>query len=271
MNTDIRVSVSFRGHRKRKRLSMALGVADCAGFLLDLWVSVALDRPDGVLNGLDAMDIALMAGWEGDPQEFLDALMAPGSKFIDECDGVLVMHDWEEHNSWAAGAKHRSEVNRENARKGWEKRKNKKSQAEKVPPRTDAKPPPVIEPLLVLEAYHQLLAVPPHSLPRVKVLSAKMKQSVIARAAEDKARRELSWWEDYFKMVASRPFLLGHNDRTWRADFHWLIGPENMTKVLNGKYASGDGPKPTSAPVPGGKVSPLRQRVGQVKGRGDGG
>ena len=50
MNTDIRIKVSFRDHRKRKRLRSLLrpGATD---YLLDLWLATAMNHPDGVLAG----------------------------------------------------------------------------------------------------------------------------------------------------------------------------------------------------------------------------
>ena len=72
MNSDIRLAVSFRGHRKRKRLRLLLGPGstDC---LIDLWIATAMTHPSGVLHGMDEIDIALEAGWEGDPQQFVAA------------------------------------------------------------------------------------------------------------------------------------------------------------------------------------------------------
>ena len=70
--SDIRIAVSFKGHRKRKRLKALLGhnATDC---LLDLWINTALNHPDGVLRGMDNIDISLEAGWEGDPDKFVNA------------------------------------------------------------------------------------------------------------------------------------------------------------------------------------------------------
>ncbi|HFQ92036.1 MAG TPA: hypothetical protein ENK29_04070 [Chromatiales bacterium] len=96
MNTDIRVAISFRGHRKRKRLAIMLGPEGVLA-LLDLWIGVAASRPDGTLSGWDEIDIALEAGWDGDPQEFVDALLKVGFLDRDE-DGVYSLHDWLDHN-----------------------------------------------------------------------------------------------------------------------------------------------------------------------------
>ena len=31
-------------------------------------------------------------------------------------------------------------------------------------------------------------------------------------------------------------FLNGHNEKVWKADFEWLMRPNNFIKVLEGKY-----------------------------------
>ncbi len=126
MNSDIRVSVSFKGHHKRKRLNAILGY-DATGQLLDLWISAATSRPNGVLYGWDETDIALAAGaelsrvgsvgTESVPTRgsldtevgFVSALLSVG--FLDrEEGGTFVLHDWIEHNPWASSADDRSQV-----------------------------------------------------------------------------------------------------------------------------------------------------------------
>jgi hypothetical protein len=104
MNKDIRLSVSFRGHRKRKKLNALLGI-DGTGFLIDLWIGAAISRPDGVLSGWDRIDISIESGWESvsnsvqdrSVDRFIDALMSVGF-LIQRADGVFVLNDWIEHN-----------------------------------------------------------------------------------------------------------------------------------------------------------------------------
>ena len=106
MNTDIRLLISFKGHRKRKRLKMILGEG-YLDYLIDLWLTAAEDRPDGILTGWDEIDIALAAGWEHDNhQKLIDAFMECG--FLDKYDEYYCIHDWDEHQGWACGAKARS-------------------------------------------------------------------------------------------------------------------------------------------------------------------
>ena len=39
-----------------------------------------------------------------------------------------------------------------------------------------------------------------------------------------------------FDLVLNSPFLLGENNRNWRADFDWIFKPSNFVKILEGNY-----------------------------------
>ena len=120
MNTDIRLLVSFKNHRKRKRLKMLLGPGS-TDYLIDIWLTAAEDRPDGILTSWDELDIAIAAGWEEDPAALVDALVK--TKWIDkDSDGTYLLHDWEEHQGWACGAKARSSAAKKAANIRWAKR-----------------------------------------------------------------------------------------------------------------------------------------------------
>jgi len=110
LNTDIRIAVSFKSHRKRKKFRLLLGEDDATDYLIDFWITVATDRPDGNLRGLDNIDIALMAGYNGDPNHFVTALQRAG--FIDDNDGELVVHQWTDHNGYASSSVDRSDRSR---------------------------------------------------------------------------------------------------------------------------------------------------------------
>jgi hypothetical protein len=120
MNTDIRLAVNFKGHRKRKRLKRFLGTGSL-DYLIDLWLTVAMERPDGILHGWTEEDIADSAGYDDDPSTLINALIDSG--WLDQTDdGVFVVHDWDEHQGWACGAKARSDKARHAARTRWDKR-----------------------------------------------------------------------------------------------------------------------------------------------------
>jgi len=107
MNTDIRIAISFKGHRKRKKFRMLLKNDMATDYLIDFWIAVATDRPDGDLSGLDVLDIALMAGWDGDPSQFVNAMVAAG--FLDEIATGYQVHEWSQHNGYASSAAERSD------------------------------------------------------------------------------------------------------------------------------------------------------------------
>lgn len=117
MNSDIRLAVSFRGHRKRKRLRLLLG-SGSTDHLIDLWIATAMTHPSGVLQGMDEIDIALEAGWEGDPQTFVTALVECG--FLEkDSNGAYALHDWSDHQGYAIHAERRKANARNAAAARW--------------------------------------------------------------------------------------------------------------------------------------------------------
>ena len=116
MNTDIRLAVSFRGHRKRKRLRLLLGPGS-TDYLLDLWIATAMNHPDGILTGMDETDIALEAGWEGEPQSFVAALLE--CRLLDKTDHGYALHDWAEHQAYVVHAEDRTAQAKNAAAKRW--------------------------------------------------------------------------------------------------------------------------------------------------------
>ncbi|SBV99804.1 Prophage LambdaSo, replication protein O (modular protein) [uncultured delta proteobacterium] len=148
MNSDIRLAVSFRGHRKRKRLRLLLGPGstDC---LIDLWIATAMTHPSGVLQGMDEIDIALEAGWEDEPQKFVTALVECGFLEKDEY-GAYALHDWSDHQGYAIHAERRKANARNAAAARWNARQEKilrdacEQHAEGNPP--SPLPSPVPEP-----------------------------------------------------------------------------------------------------------------------------
>lgn len=91
---------TLRGHPKVRRMARMLDVpqAQVIGHLHMLWWW-ALDHAfDGDVSTFDAMDIADAGGWDGDPEAFVDALVACGpgdaAGFVEVRDGRTVIHDW---------------------------------------------------------------------------------------------------------------------------------------------------------------------------------
>lgn len=124
MNKDIRLATSFKGHRKRKRLKRLLGFG-AEVYLIDLWLAVAMDCPEGILAGWDEEDIADACDWEKEPKILVDALI--------EChwleknsDGEYALHDWCEHQGWACKARARSKAAGKNILLRWTLKEVKK-------------------------------------------------------------------------------------------------------------------------------------------------
>ena len=137
--TDIRISVSFKDHRKRKRLRTILGPGS-TDYILDLWIATAMNHPSGVLSGMDELDIALEAGWQNDPMFFVEALIKCG--FLEKNDNEeYQLHDWVEHQEWVTKATER----KEHAQKAAEARWSKASNAQKNISKSDSNTPSIPE------------------------------------------------------------------------------------------------------------------------------
>ena len=106
MNTDFRVSVDFFTHHKARKLKKRLGSAALLS-LLQLWAYAAKLRVDGSLSGMSAEDIEIAAEWDGEEGVFVQALVQVG--FLNQTESGLVLHDWDDHNSWVAEADDRSD------------------------------------------------------------------------------------------------------------------------------------------------------------------
>lgn len=70
-------------------------------------------------------------------------------------------------------------------------------------------------------------------LPVPRKLTASRKSKLKRRLAELKT---LDAWREYCQRIRGSPFLTGDNDRGWRADIDFILGEENMNKILEGKY-----------------------------------
>ncbi len=127
MARDARISTTLPAHPKTKKLIRRHGEG-AAWRLICLFLWVAENRSDGSLAGMTVEDIELAADWQGEEGVFVAALVDVG--FLDGEDGSYSVHDWAEHNPWAAGSSDRSEASR------WAalcKRYGRKGAAERMP------------------------------------------------------------------------------------------------------------------------------------------
>ncbi len=112
---DARISTALPSHPKTKKLIRRLGPSG-GWALVCLFLWVASNRSDGGLSGMTDEDIELAADWDGEPGALVTALAEVG--FLDGAEGTYSVHDWADHQPWAAGAAFRSAKARWNAVKG---------------------------------------------------------------------------------------------------------------------------------------------------------
>lgn len=70
-------------------------------------------------------------------------------------------------------------------------------------------------------------------LPKVNGMTNGRKPHARARLAETP---DLARWTSATKRLAASPFCRGENDRRWKADFDFLLQPDTLTKIEEGKY-----------------------------------
>lgn len=81
---------------------------------------------------------------------------------------------------------------------------------------------------LILENYHSLCP----KMSKVEKLTERRRGFVNARYGE----YGMDGITKVLRLAGGSEFLNGVNDRAWKADFEWLMRPENFVKVLEGKY-----------------------------------
>jgi hypothetical protein len=101
MNTDFRLSVGYFEHPKIMKLERRLGEGAVLSHIRLLRFA-SMNKPDGVLNDMDAEEIADAARYKGDAEVFFATLLSVRLLDQDEENG-LVLHDWQDWNPWAAG------------------------------------------------------------------------------------------------------------------------------------------------------------------------
>jgi hypothetical protein len=119
MADDARISTALPQHPKTVKLQRRLGAPGCWS-LVCLFLWVADNRPQGDLAGMTAEDIEIAANWLGSFGDFVRTLA--DLRFLDGQEGTYTIHDWAEHNPWAANRPRRIEKARAAASARWEKR-----------------------------------------------------------------------------------------------------------------------------------------------------
>lgn len=112
-NKDFRVAVGFFRHLKTRKVKRRLGVPAAYAWL-EFWAYVAENKPTGELGAMSPMDIADAADYDGDADELVACWLEVGWLDRDEQNNLHV-HDWSDHNGYAAAAPERSQKARDAA------------------------------------------------------------------------------------------------------------------------------------------------------------
>lgn len=106
---DARISTALPTHPKTKKLIRRMGKG-AAWDLIRLFLWAAENRSDGDLSGMTDDDLELAIDYDGEEGSFIKCLVE--FRFLDGEPGARSIHDWAEHNPWAAGAGKRAEKSR---------------------------------------------------------------------------------------------------------------------------------------------------------------
>lgn len=118
MADDVRIATGLRNHRKTKRLKRLIGAEGCWA-LVCLFLYAGEEKWTGDLTGLTDEDIEEEAGWDGTPGAFVAALLEV--RFLVGDRGYRAIHDWEEHNPYAASKGARIAKAKKGAKARWHK------------------------------------------------------------------------------------------------------------------------------------------------------
>jgi hypothetical protein len=131
---DIRLSIAACTHFKLERLRLLLGGQACWA-LVCLWAYAGDQRWDGDLSGMTDEDIEGAARWIGEPGELVKALVR--LRLLDGAAGHRRVHDWAEHQPYAAQRGQRAEASRKAAQARWNRQKASAEDAPRMRPACD--------------------------------------------------------------------------------------------------------------------------------------
>ena len=150
-------------------------------------------------------------------------------------DCIEVLSNYKPSNIIASQCDFITSLQRRNANKGKERKEKEKIEEEDLFLITPEKQKVDYE--FIVGNFHELCP----KMAKVSVISDARKKSMNARFGEHGIEKITLT----FRKAGESNFLNGINDRAWKADFDWLMNPNNFIKVMEGKYqnknASTDG------------------------------
>jgi hypothetical protein len=89
----------------------------------------------------------------------------------------------------------------------------------------------------IIALYHKHLP----ACPEIVKWTDSRAEHLRARWNETPEQHDIGWWEDLFKQIAKSRFLTGKitrkdTGRPFFASLDWIVKPENLAKILEGKY-----------------------------------
>lgn len=266
----IELHQSLPTHRKTIECATKLGISlpQMVGHLCCLWLWALDNSNDGTLSQVRNVTVALASHWDGDADEFVNALLE--TKFLDRKKNNLVIHDWYEY---AGRLLEQRKANRERQRRFRDRQKKEEKHngdvtvtetlrnGATVPNRTipnstvHNNTPPIVPPNVVesddstpgggvpvkeiIKAFNDTFQGT--GIPRVRELTKARRQHV--KREWLKQRDGLATLEDFKKFFCYlRDSCKIHERRTENGhqwfSFDWLFKYENnFAKALEGNYA----------------------------------
>lgn len=213
-------------------------LALACGLIERLWHFTARYAPAGDIGKYSDSRIAKACGWSKDDQWLIKVLTGPNSLFLDEANKVrLYVHDWHVHSDEAAD-KWLADHNLTYANGSPPRRKPKVATSPDLSRQSDpssssessseSNPSPPREPGAIVDEFVEAWNQAPGTV-RIIRMSQTRRLKLLARM------REKNW--DWRAALAKFPLRCfeGH-PQGWRPDFDWIVRPDTVTKVIEGKY-----------------------------------
>ena len=260
-------------HPKTKRLARMLNISvrEAVGSLFMFWWWAMEYAEDGDLSDYEATDIADAVQWEGNPEEFLKAMIecGPGNKygFIEKTEDGMFIHDWED---FSGRYFEKREKNRQRQQKFREKNSvtryenvsnesvtresrgyiteeditedkitednitEQKITEEDTPTPTHHPDDDAVKLREIILCWNEKLV--PLGFPSVLKNTPAREKALKARINLSAERKKLEWWQALFERIALSDFLKNSaQERSWFS-LDWLLNENNLVKVLEGKY-----------------------------------
>jgi len=260
-------------HPKTKRLARMLNISirEAVGSLFMFWWWAMEYAEDGDLSKYDSSDIADAVQWDGNAEEFLNALIncGPGESygFIEKTEDGMFIHDWEDF-----GGRYFEKREKNRQRQQRFREKNLVTRYENVTPKSvtresqgyireeeitedkiteeeitrekiteEEQTTPTHHPdddavklREIISCWNERLV--PLGFPGILKNTPAREKALKARINISPDRKKLEWWQTLFERIAMSDFLKSSaQERSWFS-LDWLLNENNLVKVLEGKY-----------------------------------